>query len=88
MPNMPCVATLECEPENEADANAVAVKIGGQRVGYLESDVAKRFRPFIAASPTPVICKATLSGGTEDKPSIGIVVDFSPVYLLRDDPAL
>jgi hypothetical protein len=82
------LATLECEPENEADANAVAVKIGGQLVGYLASDVAERFRPFIAASATPVICQATLRGGTEDKPHIGIVVDFSPVYLLRDDPAL
>jgi hypothetical protein len=82
------MATLECEPENQADANAVAVKVGGQLVGYLERDVAERFRPFIAVSPTPVICKATLRGGTEDKPNIGIVVDFSPVYLLRDDPAL
>ena len=78
------VATLECEPQNEEDANAVAVKIGGQLVGYLDRDVAKRFRPFIAASPTPVTCKAKLLGGTEDKPSIGIVVDFSPVYMLKE----
>jgi HIRAN domain len=82
------VATLECEPQNEFDANAVAVKIGGQLVGYLSRDVAKRFRPFIAASPImPVTCKSTLMGGTADKPSIGLVLDFSSVYLLRDDPA-
>jgi hypothetical protein len=82
------VATLECEPQNEFDANAVVVKIGDQPVGYLSRDVAERFRPFIAVSPTPVTCKATLRGGTEDKPHIGLVLDFSPVHLLRDDPAL
>ncbi len=78
------VATLECEPQNKFDPNAVVVKIGEQPVGHLSRAVAKSFHVWVVASPTPVICKGTLNGGTRDKPSIGLVLDFSPVYMLRD----
>jgi hypothetical protein len=80
-------ATLECEPANAYDSNAVAVKIDGKHVGYLERDVAKRFRSFIATVSKPVECSARLTGGTTDKPSIGVVLDFSPIYALRDGQA-
>jgi hypothetical protein len=43
------LATLECEPQTAFNANAVARKVDGRRVGYLSREIAKGLRPFIAA---------------------------------------
>ena len=42
-----CVADLVAEPENEFDANAVAVRIDGLHVGYLSRAGAPRWRPAL-----------------------------------------
>jgi hypothetical protein len=47
--------TLECKPDNAFHPNAVAVKVDGRHVGHLARDTAKRYRPLIAAAPTPLI---------------------------------
>jgi len=74
---------LITEPTNPYDTNAVRVEIDGRHVGYLARDVAKRFAPFVA-SAQPITCQPELHGGTPDKPSIGVVLDFTAVYELRE----
>lgn len=78
-------ATLKPEPDNPYDSNAIAVLVEGVIVGHLAKDVAKRFHALLTTLPTPVVCPAALHGGTPDKSSIGIVLDFKPVYAIRGD---
>lgn len=78
------VAQLIPEPDNPKDSNAIRVVIGGRDVGHLRRDVAKSYIVYLAARRSPVACTATLTGAAPGKPSIGVVLDFSPVYELRE----
>ena len=71
------MATLAREPQNTYDANAVAVVIEPfGTVGYISREIARKFAPLIdAAAPTPVRCPAQLRGGSQEKPSLGVVLD-------------
>jgi hypothetical protein len=74
------------EPTNQYDAHAVKVTTEGDAtVGYLSRDVAKSYHLFIAAAPQPVTCLAKLTGGADDKPSIGVVLNFEAIYALREN---
>ena len=76
-------ACLRPEPTNPHDPNAIAVTTDDQTViGYLSRPVAKQFGPTLRAQPTPVVVQAQLRGGSTQQPSIGVVLDFSPVYEL------
>lgn len=59
-------AVLEAEPDNEFDPNAIAVRIAGQRCGYLSRADAVRYRPVVqscrADGVVPVV-RADLVGG-------------------------
>ena len=59
------------------DASAVAVVIEPfGTVGYISREIARKFAPIIdAAAPTPVRCPAQLRGGSQEKPSLGVVLD-------------
>ena len=74
------VVSLVPLPENPHDPNAVAVVIEKRTVGYLNTDVAKRYGPVLKACSTPMKCPATLHGGEWDVPTIHVVLDFSLVY--------
>jgi uncharacterized protein len=61
-------ARLLPEPENAADPNAIAVTVGGQRVGYLSRADAERYRDAISAAiqrSGQASCSATIVGGWE-----------------------
>lgn len=72
---------LQPEPTNPYDKNAVAVLESESRdtLGYLRREVATQYHAAIAAR-VEVQCAAQLTGGEDDKPSVGLVVDFAPVY--------
>lgn len=78
-----CVAALVPEPTNPYDANAVKVVVDGSDVGHLARDVAKTFGPLLRQQPQPITVPAELHGGEDDKPSIGVVLDFAAVYALQ-----
>jgi hypothetical protein len=42
------VATLHPEPDNEHDPNAIAVHLGGEKIGYLARDEAPRWKDVAA----------------------------------------
>jgi len=74
------LASLVPEPANPHDLHAVAVVIDERKVGYLTSDVAKKYGPILSARTTPIMCPAELHGGEWDTPTIRVVLDFSLVY--------
>jgi hypothetical protein len=74
------IATLSPEPSNQHDPNAIKVLIGNKTVGYLSRADAKTFRKSHnagIASEQAIRCKARLTGGTADKPNIGVLLDFN-----------
>lgn len=78
-------AELEPEPDNRHDPDAIRVKIGGQRVGYLSPEDAKELRPFITASIQKLgtaLCSAHIFGrsGETDNPRQAYLL----VYISRD----
>ena len=77
-----CEATLVAEPDNPFDANAVAVKIEGEVVGYVPRSHARRYQRRLLLLPEPMRCPAKLIGGTRDKPSIGVLLDQRAVERL------
>lgn len=76
-------ATLEREPDNQYDSNAVAVYIADQQIGYLKTEVAERLADkidggrFVAGAVIHAI-----TGGTKSKPHFGVTLNLT-VYLIR-----
>ena len=60
-------ATLEMEPNNPYDKNAVAVKIAGQLVGYLPKAAAKEYRKLAKTEniPASAVCPAIIRGSAD-----------------------
>lgn len=78
------IAVLVPEPTNPHDANAIVVKTPpGETLGYVRADVAKDYQAFLLSLEGPIECSARLTGGTEDRPSIGVVLDFADLKTLR-----
>ncbi len=74
------IATLSPEPSNQHDPNAIRVLIGNTPVGYLSRVDAKTFRKShvaAIASEQHIQCKARLTGGTYERPNIGVFLDFN-----------
>jgi hypothetical protein len=74
------IATLSPEPSNPHDPNAIRILIGDKPVGYLSRADAKRFRKSHSAaiaSEQIIQCRARLTGGTDEKPNIGVLLDFN-----------
>lgn len=74
---------LQPEPTNPYDSNAVAVLDSASRdtLGYLRRDVAKDYQAAIAAFGE-IECPGWLIGGEDAKPTVGVTLDFAPVYAL------
>ena len=71
-------ATLEAEPDNQHDSNAVKVcGPDGETLGYLPRAMARRCQESIVATGG-VECEAKLFGGTRQKRSIGVWLDWEP----------
>lgn len=75
-------AVLILEDDNPHDKNAVAVKIGGKKVGYLSRDMAKVYRAAISEAGHPGAvgkCRARVRGGWQRKdgpPLFGVKLDI------------
>lgn len=72
-------AGLEPEPKNPIDPGAVRVHFEGETLGYLSRDDAETFLDTHAeavSSGRPIFCVARPLGGSNEKPSIGIFLDF------------
>lgn len=87
-------AIIAPENDNPHDENAVVVKYGGQKLGYLSRDDAETFRDShadVIGKNVPMAVRAILIGGTPGKPNMGVMLDFwldaqelhetKPVYL-------
>ena len=77
-----CWATLEPEPANPFDRNAVTVRIDGRLVGYLSRADARRYQRRLLPLTGPMQVPAKLIGGTWGKPSFGVLLDHRKVKAL------
>ena len=67
--------TLRPEPNNPYDENAVAVDVDGVSVGHLAKGMAKDWQSMILSAEAEgfsVVGAATVCGGTDDKPNLGV----------------
>lgn len=75
-----CTATLEREPHNPHDANAIVVKIEGKPVGYVPRPAAKKLAPVIDRLGSVAQCDAMIRGGWDDGEGdsghYGVVLDL------------
>lgn len=78
-----CEVVLTPEPNNQYDANAVAVLIDGEKVGYLSRPDAKRYRKQFGSDRKS--CPATICGGfmleaeegdRRKRAALGVKLDF------------
>lgn len=83
---LPCEARLVPEPKNPADANAVAVFINRQKVGYLSRPNARAFRRRLAETGDPLrftTCAAIIRGGgfrdDGEQMFYGVWLDLEPL---------
>lgn len=82
-PDRVFTAVIKCEPTNAYDPNAVMVcHEDGAHLGYLERRMASEWCHF-TASHGELRCPAELHGGTRDKPSVGVVLDFTDLVAAR-----
>lgn len=78
-------ASLERDPQNPSDREAVRVVVGGETVGYLPRDDTPRFHTLIAelaAKNRDALARARLTGGWDRGPrgrgALGIELDVDP----------
>ncbi len=68
------------EPDNPHDKNACAIYIDDLKVGYLRRQNAKEFKELIKLLDldkySKIGVKARLVGGTNNKPSFGVILDM------------
>lgn len=71
---------LTAEPENPHDANAVAIQsLEGTTLGHMPREEAARYQQLIlqlAERGLVAVCQARLTGGTAEKPFVGVVLDL------------
>ena len=81
------VATLIAEPENRYFPLAVAVTVGGDKLGYVAPEVARRyFEAIAAAGPSPVTCPARRATVSDHETSgVELLLDFSALPVPSDD---
>jgi hypothetical protein len=85
--NVSFIVELIPEPDNPYDAHAVKVVIqGGEQAGYLSREDADDYRTVMKAlseTGKKGLCRAKLIGGTDDKPTFGVIIDLeAPEKLL------
>lgn len=76
------VATLQLEPDNPFDPNAVMVLSDlGEKIGYLSRGDAEDYGPAlraVASKGQSAQCRAKLVGGTREKRNMGVWLDIDP----------
>ena len=80
--DLPVVATLELEPTNKFDPNAVMVRVKGMRVGYLCRRDAVAYGPVLRQTSGGAMVNARIVGGWDrglgDEGWFGIWLDLAP----------
>jgi hypothetical protein len=59
-----CTAELQPEPDNALDPHAVAVRVGGRRVGYIARRHSESVSAVLAGTPAEVKCVINWNGET------------------------
>lgn len=84
-------AILVAEPNNEYDANAIAVYSTHGKLGYLSRDTAVEYRDVLAAikrmGSDGGACTALLNGGQPGKPSYGVTLLLAEPDVCLDELA-
>jgi HIRAN domain-containing protein len=75
-------ATLVREPDNRYFPNAIAVMVGGEKVGYVAPEVARDLAERISAAPAPPTCPARRALPSDHETSgVELLLDFSALAL-------
>ena len=72
-------AGLVPEPENRYFPGAVAVTVGGDKVGYLAPEISRRyFEPLTTHTGDPITCPGRRAGTADHETSgVELILDFS-----------
>ncbi len=71
-------ATLEAEPENRYNPHAVAVLAGGEKVGYVAPEIARRYPGALSGQ----ICPARRASVSDhDTSGVELLLDFTALVL-------
>lgn len=81
--DFPVIATLEAEPDNEYDPNAVAVKVHGLKVGHLDRETAAKYQPAVVRMTAEYGCPVALRGFVRtgyDERIFSVWLDHNPSH--------
>lgn len=88
---VPCEAELLREPENRYDPDAIAVLIGGRKVGYISAEACGDIAPGMDEYGDNAQARgipALVRGGWPDKPSLGVLLWLNHKEVLESLPAV
>ena len=75
-------ATLVREPDNRYFPHAIAVMVGGEKVGYVAPEVARGVAERISAAPAPLTCPVRRALPSDHETSgVELLLDFSGLAL-------
>lgn len=88
---VPCEAELYREPANRYDPDAIAVLIGGRKVGYISADACGEIAPAMDAfgdNARALGIPALVRGGWPDKPFLGVLLWLNHEEVRKSLPAV
>ena len=69
--------SLEHEPDNEYDLNAIKVMVGNRHIGYLNADLARNVCSSVKRGRRYLAVIKEITGGTKDKPTRGVNLEIT-----------
>ena len=73
-------ATLQAEPENRYFRQAVAVLVGGEKVGYVAPEVGRHYFATVTAAASPLTCPGRRARHSDHETSgVELLLDFTNV---------
>jgi hypothetical protein len=73
-------ATLQAEPDNRYYRQAIAVLAGGEKVGYVSPEIARRYFAMVRDAPEPITCPARRGRRSDHETSgVELLLDLSHV---------
>ena len=71
-------ATLAAEPGNRYFTHAIAVLVGGEKVGYVAPEIAGHYYDAIKTAPAPITCPARRATAADHETSgVELLLDFT-----------
>ena len=65
------------EPHNGYDKNAIAIFVGGRKIGFIPKEKNSELASFMDAGGAVEARLLELVGGTEDFPTTGLVIEYA-----------